>query len=310
MAALLFAVLPLAPPALAGSRWLSNDGFAEEGSAYFQGGFVADECWGSIYPLDPAELPVEATYVRMLVGGTTDEADFGLHVYAVADTEMADVVELAAEAVSIRGADAAWNDVALDDLGLDVFTGGNVAVAVCLDGHDAYPAIARDADGVSDNALNWIWTGGAWRRSSSLGVSGDWVMRVCITGDGVLNEGCHPDPLAIEGISPDRATAGEPVEVTLSGDGFVVGTVATIGGVAITGQEILDEQTISGMSPSDLEAGTYDVEVVLGERALLAGAFTVEPAETTCGCAGAPGSRPWAALAVAALWIFRRRPTR
>ena len=97
----------------------------------------------------------------------------------------------------------------------------------------------------------------------------------------------------------------------LSGQGFVTGAAATIGGLALTEATVENEGIVSGKTPTALPAGVHDVQVVNpdGDSAALSGAFTVEGVEKSgCGCGPQPlGVAMTWALPALALFVRRRR---
>src|SRR5687768_10050174 len=111
-------LLLLIAPALAGERWLINDGYAENAEVGFQEGFVAGECWGSIYVPDEEEYPFTLKTVRMLVGGSAAQEYFTVTFYALPTDDMATGTSLGSEAAAIQGSNESWNDLDVADLKL------------------------------------------------------------------------------------------------------------------------------------------------------------------------------------------------
>ena len=326
----------LAPSALAGSRLLQNDGFTGEGQVGFQGGFVDGECWGVVYVPQPGDYPFEVDYVETLVGGSQDKALFVIEVYQLDGTDMESAQMLDSEGVALTGSQDAFNQISMADVfphGLESVSSGNVGIAICLSAHDGYPAIARDTDGMAQRDRNWIYAsigggGYRWFESADLGLSGDWIQRLCITGSNIAGNGCEGDADAdadadtdtdadgdadvdtghgaiwIDSITPTEAQVGEPVDLIILGGGFGEGMDARIGGLDISGLELIGENTIQGRSPSALPIGTHDVEVELdGESDVLEGAFTVGEG----GCTGCDGAGGAGGLALAPLlWVAAR----
>jgi len=112
-------------------------------------------------------------------------------------------------------------------------------------------------------------------------------------------------------VVPVEMTLGDPVPVVFLGDGFAPGAEARIGGLTVSGLEVLNPETLSGDTPSALPEGAHDVEVSQdGVNLVLPEAFTVRgPGVGVCGCAaaGRPGSWPGVALGLLGLWGRRRR---
>ena len=210
--ALLALLAPLlSAPAAAGSRWLQNDGYTDGASVGFQGGFAVNECWGSVYVPAAGDYPFTIDKVRMLVGGSTASETFTIAFYNLSGTTFEGSGLLGSEGVYITGSSDSWNEVSVPELklGLPGIDSGNVGVAVCFEEHSGYPAIARDTDGMAHADRNYIFAdaglGANWYQSSLFGLTGDWIMRICISGTGVTDEGCS-DVIPGDGGSGDTGT--------------------------------------------------------------------------------------------------------
>ncbi len=312
-------------PAIAGYKLLKNDGFVSPDNAAFQGGFVDGECWGVVYQPDPGDYPFEWAHVDALIGGTTSHAMFGIEFYELSGTNLDSATRIDSSAIYLNGSNDSYQRVTVDtdlEVNLPTVESGNVAVAMCLDGHSGYPAIARDADGTIDSSLNYIYlpSHGSWWASNLFGLTGDWIQRLCIETDYVSGDECDVDSdsdadsdtdtdgdadadsdtdtdtawdssdplgdLSLISITPAEMDLGEPIDVVLLGTGFAGGMDARIGGISITGLEVVNSGTLQGRTPSSLPEGTHDVEVVLdSDNAYLAAAFAVL-GEEEGGCAG------------------------
>lgn len=316
-------------PASAGERWLQVDDFESGDQVGVQQGFVEGECWAVIYKPEPDEYPFDLSTVRALVGGDSSQQIFDVSFYSLSGTDMNSKTLLGVEGAAVTGSNENFNDLTVADLELEMpqVESGNVAVAMCLTAHSGVPAIARDTDGTIEKSLNWIYADGiGWAKSADFGVSGDWIMRLCISGDNVADQGCSEEgdadtdvdsdtdtdsdsdtdsDLALLTITPAEGAEGESVNVVLLGTGFDDTAEARIGGLPLTGQVVLNGETITGRSSSALPAGVHDVEVVQdGESAYLPLAFEVTGGK----CATAPGSAGLglALVGLAALWRRRR----
>lgn len=97
---------------------------------------------------------------------------------------------------------------------------------------------------------------------------------------------------AVFEVVPAEVYEGGGDTIVILGEGFVPGLEARIGGLALTGLEVLNDETVSGTVPSALPTGVHDVEVVQDDVALvLPRSFTVWSealAPSTCGCGAAP----------------------
>lgn len=84
-------------------------------------------------------------------------------------------------------------------------------------------------------------------------------------------------PPVLSDIDPDSALAGTSISVTLFGDNFTSGANATIGGIPLSNISVVNQNTITGDSPSSLTVGTHNVRVTNpdGQFDQLISAFTV-----------------------------------
>ena len=231
------------------------------------------------------------------------------------------------------------------------FEWGNPAVFLCFtDDHpesgSGQPGPANDTDGNRPTFAerNYINIGTGWKESGDFGVRGDWIMRLCVDGPNVSG-GCDSDAdtdsdtdsgtdsdtdsdtdtdtdtdtdvgvLSLESITPDWATEGTPVDVVLLGSGFDGTAEVSIGGLDLTGTDVVNSQTITGRSPSALPVGLHDVEVTTDDgNEYLAGAFEVlstdsGESEGSCGCTATPtkASLAWLVALGLPFWQRRRR---
>jgi MYXO-CTERM domain-containing protein len=218
------------------------------------------------------------------------------------------------------------------------FDGENFAVVVCIDdlgeptGPSTYPQIARDNDGNTHNDRNWIYdVDGNYVRSINYLVMGDWLMRVNVetaaapSGDADTDTDADSDVdadndtdsdvdvLALGQITPSTMVVGEAVDVVLLGSGFTADVEVNIGGLSLTGLDVLNSETIDGRVPSAIPAGIHDVEVQIpgGDSVVLEGAFEVTDGSVgetaSCGCTSNSAAAGWLALGLAGLIVRRRR---
>lgn len=161
---------------------LQNDGFVSGQQVGFQGGFIVDECWASVYEPDPGDYPFTIEGATMLIGGSNDQASFLIAVYEV-DGSNTPTTSLAEAEFAVNGSQDQCAYVDFDTLLLDAGTieSGKFAIVVCHTLHAGYPSIARDGDGTITPNLNWIKASGlGWVQSQTLGLQGDWIMRAVI----------------------------------------------------------------------------------------------------------------------------------
>lgn len=324
--------------ASAGTRWLANDGFDDNSEVGFQGGFIAGECWGAIYTPDSSDYPFSVDSVIMLVGGSSSQQLFSVNFFNPTSMNMTGATPLGGEGVAISGNDSNWNQVTVSELeiGTIEIDSGLLGVSICHEKHDGYPSISRDTDGLSNPNANWIYADGlGWYTSQTFGLTGDWIMRVCIESDAISGDECDASSgggggdtnnggggdtnngggggdtgeaglFVLDSITPSEVVVGEAVDVVLLGSGFASGAEARIGGIPLVGQETVNAETISGRTPTTLPAGVHDVEVVLddGSTDVLAGAFTVTDGKG--GCSHARGTH-WLWVMGLPLLLLRRR---
>jgi hypothetical protein len=330
----------LVPPVPAGTRLLQNDGFTGEGEVGFQGGFIDGECWGVVYVPQSTDYPFDLVFIDALVGGNSSTEMYDIALYNVSGESMSGTT-LGVSAITMTGSQESFNQIDVGSTfkeGVPSVTSGNVAVSICLNSYSGYPAIARDTDGMAERNRNWIYAdvgGGAfsWYQSYLFGLQGDWIQRLCVEGANISGSGCEgdadtdsdsdgdtdtdsdtdadPGNFWVESISPDYTDPGVPIDVYIKGGGFADGIDAYIGGLAVSGLQVLDENTLEGRTPSALPEGVHDVEVQLGSQSdLIEAAFTVGGG---CGGCDVGGGMGGLLLLVPALtWVGARvrRPRR
>jgi hypothetical protein len=331
---MIFQLLLLSQSAMAGTRWLYTDGFDDGGSAAnFMGGFVATECWASIYKPESTDYPFTVNTVRVLVGGSNESQLFTAFFYNPSNMSIDGGGVIAGEGVSITGSNSSWNEITVSELkqGTVEIDSGYIAVSICHEEHDGYPSIAADTDGMSDSTANWLYTD-SWYPAQAFGLDGDWIMRVCIESDGISVDECSDSggnnnnddnnnnnnnndtgsdvvgDFVLSAITPAYAVEGEAVDVVLVGNGFAAGAEARIGGLPLVGQDLPNEETILGRTPTIIPVGIHDVEVVLddGSSELLVGGFEVTSGGG-CGCAQVQSKGSGWLLLLAPLLVFWRR---
>ena len=333
---LLFSAL-ISGTASAGSTWIANDTFTGEGSIAIQDGFATYECWASVFATDElaASGPLTLKAVRTLIGGSSGNNFFIVQFRQMVSADINTSAMLGEEGVSVTGSTESYNDLQISDLelGLPQVNSGDIAVAMCFDESSIdSPSIANADSFNGTQNQNWIYVAShnVWMKSSDLGVQGDWIMRLCVEADHISGS-CGDESDTIDGngengggddggsdtgsdalsllqVTPASAAEGESVDVVLIGAGFVDGAEARIGGISLTGTEVLNSETISGRTPTSLPAGDHDVEVVLpsGDNDYIAGGFTVGGG---CGCAAmnTPAKQAWLVLVGLGMLLWRRR---
>ncbi|MAY80335.1 MAG: hypothetical protein CL930_06060, partial [Deltaproteobacteria bacterium] len=134
--------------ASAGEALVRNDDHTDGDTAYFMGGFIEGECWGSIFVPEPGTGPFSIKHIDALVGGSSTSKIFIVEFYELSTDDFEDRDLLATGAVTMTGSTTSMNriDVASLEAGMDehVFDGTIPMVAVCHEEHEGYPSIARD----------------------------------------------------------------------------------------------------------------------------------------------------------------------
>ena len=191
-------------PASAGEALVRNDAHTDGDAAYFMGGFIEGECWGSVFVPEPGTGPFSIKHIDALVGGTSTTKIFIVEFYEVSIDDFDDRSLLATSAVTMTGSSTSMNriDVASLEAGMDlhVFDGTIPMVAICHEEHDGYPSIARD-ETMAFPDRNYLYASVfpsvfpmAWHLSEGFLLTGDWIMRACVEGAGFGGD-CADDSL-------------------------------------------------------------------------------------------------------------------
>jgi hypothetical protein len=80
---------------------------------------------------------------------------------------------------SIAASDNTMQQIDLRDSKIMVNGGGSIRVAIEMTAA-GLPSVAVDKDGTVSGTLNWIKTGGSWVTSTSLGLTGDFIIRATV----------------------------------------------------------------------------------------------------------------------------------
>jgi hypothetical protein len=182
---------------------LANDSFVDGGNAAFQGGFITGEQAASRFVL-PASGSFRVTGVKFLFGGAATTQTITLHIYTDTAGTDAPGSEIFTMDYMVTGNDAVFY---LADLSQDgVTVSGTFRVGIQFQ-HDGLPSVARDTDGTIAADKNFIFTSGSWTRSSTLGVTGDWILRAIVQPVGATPDaGSSPDGASSQ---PDASTGAQ-----------------------------------------------------------------------------------------------------
>ncbi len=166
---------------------LKNDGFQSGGAASFQTGFVAGEAGASRFVAPAADR--QLLKLQLLFGGGTATQAVTVRVFDDRSGTDAPGGELFMGDFEITGADAAMHELDLRSSNVIVTTQFRVSIEVQ---HDGAPAIATDGDGNVAADRNYIFASGTWKKSSAVGLTGDWVIRAFISdgGGGTMGTFC------------------------------------------------------------------------------------------------------------------------
>ena len=155
---------------------LKNDGFVSGAQATFQTGFVADEA-GAVRFVAPT-AGRQLTKVQLLFGGAATMQSLTIKIFDDSAGTDAPGNELYMTDVELTGADNAMQELDLSQA--NVFVPAQFRVAFIFQ-HAGAPSIANDADGNIMSDRNFIQTATGWKKSSALGLTGDWVIRAFVT---------------------------------------------------------------------------------------------------------------------------------
>ena len=172
---------------------LKNDGFVSGGMANFQTGFVVNEAGASRFVA--ASAGRQLLKLQLLWGGATTTERVTIKVFD--DTAGTDVpgAELFAGEIELTGSDSAMQEI---DLSVNnIIVPAQFRVAIVFQ-HAGAPAIASDGDATVAADKNFLLAAGVgWKKSSDLGITGDWVIRAFVT------DVAGPDPGMFCDTNPD-----------------------------------------------------------------------------------------------------------
>jgi hypothetical protein len=172
-----------------GEGLLANDGWVSGEVAAFQAGFAAGETAAvRLIPQGPCPCPI--TRVRFLFGGDTGTHDAILHIWDDAALGDAPGSELYATTLQLTGSDDIMQEV---DIGVaGVVVNGPFRVGLEFT-HAGLPSVARDDDGITSDRNFIDASGPGWVEASTLGVTGDWIIRAVQGGATGAGELLHND---------------------------------------------------------------------------------------------------------------------
>ena len=338
--ALLAAAVPFVAPGA--TKTLQNDGWTSGGEAYFQQGFALGERAAVVFHPDPTDVPATLTHVELLFGGGSPGVMRTLTLFVWEDGGNAPGAKLYEADFQLTSADDAMNAL---DLGQNAPTVRGPFWVALQFGHAGLPSIARDADGLTFPARNWIYTvDGTWFQSGTLGVTGDWIIRAKIEtaggGGGGMDGGVadgggsprdggsggRPDGgsmgtadggastgLFVTRITPTEGPNDEPVDVAILGRGFTGGVTFRLGPHWLEQVTVDSPTAATAVVPAGLPEGTYDLIAQDGPaQYVFPAAYTVLGAGDTptaggCGCTSGTGTGA-ASLLVAAVLLLSMRP--
>ena len=156
---------------------LKNDSFVSGGQATFQTGFVVGEA-GAVRFVAPS-AGRQLKKIQLLFGGATTMQDLTIKVFDDTAGQDAPGAELFMSDFTLTGADNAMQELDLTTANITVPAQFRVALYFQ---HAGTPAIATDSDGIAADK-NYLFAG-TWKKSSSLGLTGDWVIRAFVSDAG------------------------------------------------------------------------------------------------------------------------------
>jgi hypothetical protein len=186
LASMTVALAAMAPSAgHAATLVLQNDSFLPGQPVVFQAGFASGEMAGAT--LGPVGANAVIERVELLFGsGPTMARTVTLRIHTDVGTA-APVALLHSASYSLTpGAALQQIDVSAAQIAPPA---GNIRVAIELM-HAGLPSLANDTDGTTQSGRNWIFIGGQWASTTSVGINGDWILRAIISQpDTVFRDG-------------------------------------------------------------------------------------------------------------------------
>ena len=158
---------------------LQIDGYVTGAAKGFQAGFVAGE--SAEVTLGPVGSTFQVTGVQFLFGGkgtTPASRDIVLKIYKDIGVGTPGGL-LFSSTYSVAASDNNLQQIDLLDNKIMVNGGGSIRVAIEMTAAGV-PSVAVDKDGTVSGTANWIKTGSSWVISTSLGLSGDFIIRATI----------------------------------------------------------------------------------------------------------------------------------
>ena len=181
---------------------LKNDGFVSGQTAGFQQGFVAGEIGASRFVAP--EQNRQLIKVQILFGGSTAQQTVRMRVWDDTNGGLGPGAELSINDFQLTGSSSALQELVLPSP-LPVPMQFRVGIEFL---HDGLPSIARDVDNTIEQSKNYIMASGiGWQRSSTLGLTGDWIIRAVITDGAVAPPDGAPGDA---GVQPGGDCSGSP----------------------------------------------------------------------------------------------------
>lgn len=178
---------------------LKNDGFVDGANVGFQQGFASGEMGASRFtPPMPGVLLQKVQF--LFGGGTTTPQDIKLHVWDDAAETTDPGAELFSGDYTLVPADDQLQEIDITAEGVTVTGTFRVGIEFT---HVGLPSIARDDDTTIAVDKNFIFAQGGlgWAPSADLGLTGDWVIRAIVEGEGG-NGGSGPGSTSTTGSGP------------------------------------------------------------------------------------------------------------
>ncbi len=302
MAPIIALLLPIqVSVAEAEEKILQNDGFEDNTSVGFQGGFVAGEMAAVTFVPDAEDYPVTLSKVRILFGGNTDGITRTVQIKVWEDEEdsLAPGDLIFDEELEMTSSQNSFNEVDLTANALRF--NGPFRVGIQFQ-HDGFPSVARDDDGGNNfPSRNFIYAG-TWERSISFLVQGDWIFRAVVqtSGGGGNNSSANNNTnnndnngvnndnndnnnspaLAVTSINPITAPNNQDTSVTIFGQGFTTATTFRLGATPLTNVAVQNAGAVTAVVPQGVAPGTYDLIATTGaDVVVFPSAFVVTAGE-------------------------------
>ncbi len=164
-------------PKTVAAQEVGNDSWPTSGAATFPAGFVTGDTVAARLILPSPTTDYRLSAVRLLFGGSPVSQFISVLIWDdSAGTDSPGPLLFQSQEFQLFGSDAALQEIVFDNAPT---VSGTVRVGLELP-HDGLPTVGVDADGIQAN-LNYLEIDGiGWVEASSLGITGDLIIRAIV----------------------------------------------------------------------------------------------------------------------------------